>query len=381
MSSSAMASRRRAGSAGRLVRSVLLVAVLIPVTVLFVQVYQDAAEQKSFAEKERHGVTYLASLWQLTLALTEAQAGAVAGRLVDPEALPQAVAALDQIDDRLGGELRTHDRWRTLREKIDELRTSRFTNASAAYTGYTEAAEMVLGLFRKVRESSQLIRDPDADAYFLEDAVAEELPEATVAASRLADLTLMAPSRPQSERITMVATLAGVRTAVTSPAGDLAGDLRSAVDNTQSRSLSGSLLGRLDLYQRSMDRFTAVSAPGAAEVAPDATPLLAARTELHAAAAALGETIFAELDDLLVARIEGLQRRQWYAIATLALAVVLIAVPVALTYLARQRGGPQEPPPAEPGLPAAGPVRRPLVTTSAGTGTDAGGGEQPGWGR
>jgi hypothetical protein len=377
----AQSSRRRAEGAGRLVRSLVLIAVLIPVTVLFVQLRDATGEEKSVAEKERHGVTYLTALWQLTVALTDAQAAAVAGqRPADAEALPKAVAAVGRIDERLGDELRSHDRWGGLRTRIEAL-PDRFADPSAAYTAYTATTEMLLGLFAKVRETSDLIRDPDADAYFLEDAAAEELPEATVAVGRLTDLSLIAPSRPPSQRIATIATLTAVRTAVTDPAGDLAQDLRSAVDSTKSSTLSGSLLGRLDLYQRTMDNFAAVSAPGANEVAPAAAPIGQARTEVQAAAAGLGETIYTELGRLVATRIDSLADRQRFTLATLALAVLLVVTPITVMYLPRRRAHVEEQPPAESQPPVTGPFRRPLVSTSAGPGTEADGTGQPGWGR
>jgi hypothetical protein len=353
------------------VRSLVLVAVMIPVTVLFVQLRGATGEQRSAAEKERHGVTYLAALWRLTVALTDSQAAAVAGLApADAEALPRAVAAVGRIDERLGDELRSHDRWAGLRTKIEAL-PDRFADASAAYTAYTATTEMALTLFGKVRETSELIRDPDADTYFLSDAAAEELPEATIAAGRFADLSLIAPSRPQSQRIATIATLTAVRTAVTDPAGDLALDLRSAVDSTKSSTLSGNLLGRLDRYQRDMDRFAAVSAPGADEVAPATAPVGQARTEVQAAAADLGETLYTELDRLVAARIDDIAGRQRFTLATLALAVLLVVTPIAVMYWPRRRTGPQQQPPAEPEPAVGSAVRRPLVTTSAGPGTEA----------
>lgn len=380
MPSSAQSPHQRAGSAGRLVRSLVLLAVLIPVTVLFVQVQRATGEQKAFAEKERHGVAYLASLWQLTLALSQAQTAAVAGRApAGPQALARAVAATTQVDDRFGDELGSHDRWSALRGKIDALPRT-FTDAAAAYTAHTQAAEMLLALFGRVRETSGLIRDPDADAYFLEDAAAEELPEVTVAAGRLADLTIVAPTRPASERTQQIATLAVVRSAFTDPAGDLADDLRSAVDSTESRSLSGNLLSRLDLFQRSMDAFGAASAPGADQLVPNQAPLASAQADLHRAAADLGTTIYTELDELIVTRIRDLDRRQRAAVAALALAVLLVATPVVLTYVPLRRRALDQRPPAEP-QPVAAPVERPLVSTPAGLRSETDGAGLPGWGR
>jgi hypothetical protein len=393
-SSSAQSSQRRAGRAGRLVRTLLLLAVLAPACLLFVNVYDTAAAEESSATRERHGVEYLTSLWRLTLVLTDTQSAIVAGRApADPAILGRAVAETGQVDERLGDELRTRDRWSGLRAKIEALPQAPVADASAAYTGYTEASELLLALIARVREYSGLIRDAQADAYFLADAVARQLPATTTAAGRLADLTLLAPTRPRSEQINTIARLTVVRTAMTDPAEDLAEDLRSAVDGSQRRTLSDNLLRRLDLFQRAMDAYAAASAPAATEVVPDFAPVGGARAELQSAAAELGSAILVELDGLLAGRLAGAEREQWYARGTLAAAVLLVLVLIALVYRPRPPARPRdEPPSTEPAeaQPAAGAVRRPLVTTSAGPGLAAGpagpgaaaGRDAPaGWGR
>lgn len=324
--------RGLAGAGGRLVRTLLLVAVLVPVTVLFVQVRQAADEKQSFADSERHGVEYLSALWRLTLALADAQSNAVAGRTPAADAITRAVDETGGVDQRLGDELRTQERWAGLRAKIEALPDRNLTGA-AAYDGYSEVTDLALALFGKVRENSQLIRDPDADTYFLQDAGAEELPEAVIAAGRLADLAVLAPGRPVAERTTTVAGLIVARSAVTDPAGDLTEDLRSAVDGTQSRTLSGNLLNRLDLFQRGMDNLAAVSAPTGGRLAPDPVPVNSARTEMHGGAADLGETIFTELDNLITDRVDGVRSQQRLTLAAFVVAVLFVLAAITTRYL------------------------------------------------
>lgn len=321
-------SRLWTGTGGRLVRSVLLAALLIPVTILFTQVRQDAADKESFAERERHGVAYLSVLWRLTLAVTDAQSAAVAGRAPAGDAVARAVRATGEVDERLGDELRTHERWAALRAKIEALPGRDLADPAAAYAAYTEVTDLVLALFGKVRENSELIRDPDADAYYLEDAGAEELPEAVVAAGRLADLAVLAPTRPAADRTTTIAELTVAHSEVTDPAVDLTEDLRSAVDGTESRTLSGNLLSRLDLFQRGMDNLTAVSAPDQSRLMPDPGPVSTARAAMQDAAADLGETIFTELDGLIANRIDDVNGEQRRTLVTLLLAVLLVVVPI-----------------------------------------------------
>lgn len=387
MSSSAQHSRRPAGKAVRIARSLILVATLIPVTVFFVQLYGTSGDERSLTERERHGIEYLTSLWQLTLSLTEAQSAVVSGRPpADADAVPASLAAVGLIDERLGDELRTGQRWAELRTKIESLPTTPGRDASGAYTAYTEATEMLLALYGQIRQNAELIQDPDADAYFLQDSIAEQLPRMLVAAGRLTDLAHLVRVRA-TDNTSTIATLTVVRTAVTDPAKELTNDLRSAVDGAQSRTLSGTLLSQLETFGRRMDTFTSVSAPTATQVVPDAEAVDNARTDLQFAARDLGNAILLELDGLFADRIGDLSVKQWLALGAMAVAVLLVLSGVALPYVHRRRsnpekrGGPPERIATEPGQPFAGPVRRALVTTSAGPDGPATRGGQSGLGR
>ncbi len=387
MSSSAQHSRRPAGKAVRIARSLILVATLIPVTVFFVQLYGASGDEKSLTERERHGIEYLTSLWQLTLSLTDAQSAVVSGRPpADADAVPGSLAAVGLVDERLGGELRTRERWAELRSKIEALPTNPGRDGSAAYTAYTEATESLLALYGQIRENAELIQDPDADAYFLQDTVAEQLPRMLVAAGRLTDLAHLAQVRTPADSTSTIATLTVVRTAVTDPAKELTNDLRSAVDGAQSRTLSGTLLSQLETFGRRMDTFTSVSAPTATQIVPNAVAMDNARTDFQFAAADLGNAILLELDGLFADRDGDLAVKRWFAVGALVVAVLLVVAGIALPYVwsrrrGRERGGPEERPATDAGQPFTEPVRRALVTTSAGPDVLSTGGRQPGLGR
>jgi hypothetical protein len=386
MSSSAQHSRRSAGTAVQVARSLILLATLIPVTVLFVRLYGTSGEEKSRAERERHGIEYLAAVWQLTLSLTEAQSAVVGGTPpADAGAVAGSLAAVTLVDERLGDELRTRERWAGLRTKIASLPTGATRDTAAAYTAYTEATELLLALYAEVREHAELIQDPDADAYFLQDAIAEQLPRMLVATGRLTDLTHLARTRAAADENATVATFTVVRTAVTGPAEDLSDDLRSAVDGARSRTLSGTLLSQLEAFGRRMDAFTSVSAPGADEAVPKPTAVDTARTDLQFAAADLGNAILLELDGLFADRMSNLRSQRWFALGALVVAVLLVltgvALPYAPRYLGRRRNDPPAPPVTEPGQRPIGPIGRPLVTTSAGPDVTATGAGPSGLGR
>jgi hypothetical protein len=307
--------------------SLLGLAVLIPAAMLFGQAWQGQAERISFAERERHGIEYLTTLGQVATALTDAQSAAVAGRAVDRNALTRAVDATSSVDDRLGDELRTRERWSGLRVKIEALPAAASGDPAARYAAYGEATDLLLALYSKVRENSQLIRDPEGDTYFLQDGAAEELPEAVIAAGQFTDLVVIAAGRPAAERSAAVGELTVARQNVLDPAGDLADDLQSAVDSTQSRTMGGNLLSRLDRFRRGMDTLAA-SASTPEET--DANRLAATRTEVQAAASDLSAAILAELDVLIEERVDGLWTQRWLSVGTMTLAVLLAAIPPAV---------------------------------------------------
>jgi hypothetical protein len=340
-----------------LLRPLLVFALLIPVGVLFGQAWQGQSDRLSFAAKERHGIEYLTTLGQVTTALTDAQSAAVAGRAVDRTTIGRAVDATTAVDDRLGEELRTSERWSGLRVKIEALASVPPGDKSRVYDAYGEVTDLLLALYGKVRENSQLIRDPDADTYFLQDGAAEELPEAVVGAGKFADLVIIAATRPAAERASAIADLTVARGSVLDPAGDLADGLQSAVDSTESRTLGGNLLSRLDRFRRSMDGLAASagSLDGRSPL-PSADRLNTARTEVQSAASELSNAILAELDVLIADRQSGIRTGRTLSLVALAVAVLGCAVPTVLALRKRRRyrrpfDGPHRTVPPRPATP------------------------------
>ncbi|MGN9906467.1 hypothetical protein ACTMTJ_02840 [Phytohabitans sp. LJ34] len=329
-----------------LLRPLLVFALLIPIGVLFGQAWQGQSDRLSFAAKERHGIEYLTTLGQVTTALTDAQSAAVAGRAVDRAAVTRAVDAATAVDERLGDELRTSERWSGLRVKIEALSSVPAGDKTRAYEAYGEVTDLLLALYGKVRENSQLIRDPEADTYFLQDGAAEELPESVVAAGKFADLMVIAAARPAAERASAIADLTVARGSVLDPAADLADGLQSAVDSTESRTLGGNLLSRLDRFRRSMDALAASAGTlDGRSPLPPADRLNTARVEVQSAASELSNSILAELDVLIADRQSGIRTERILSLVAFAVAVLGCAVPTVLALRKRRRrrrpfGGP-----------------------------------------
>jgi hypothetical protein len=376
---------------GGLVRRLLALVLVVPVAVLFAMVWQSVDDQADFANLERDGVRYIQALVPLEIALTNAESAAVGGNPVAGEPLARAVDAVTTVDRELGSSLRTQDRWAGLRAKIEALPTS--GSGATVIAAYSGVNDLLLALIDKVRNNSKLIRDPDADSYYLGDGAAQELPEGIIAAAGYTDLLVSTAGQSADDRAKALVDINSARSDLVSNAHDLSDDVRLAVEGTGSRSLGSALLNKLDRFNRSIDNLVPLMSPvlsGSGTV--DVAQVVRARGEMQAAAADLSAALLAQIDLALRDRLSSLSQRRLIAIGTLALSVVLALVPVALGLAARRRTPAAPPaPPTRPAAPApahqAGPPprepapREPVPAAWPPARPEASGPEYAGWER
>ncbi|MEV0429850.1 hypothetical protein [Micromonospora sp. NPDC050495] len=343
--------RRRPAVPGRTLALVLVLVLLAPLGFLFVQAERDSADDHDLASRERLGVRYLRALGPVTDALVEAQAIAVAEGTVSRASLAATIEGVAAVDNAVGDQLRTHERWAGLRAKLESLPDRGIGDPEATYRAYGEASDLLLALYHKVRESSGLIRDPRADSFFLQDGIGGDLPTATVLAGRLVDLARLAAKRPAADRARAGAELVELRVSALGPATDLVADLRSAVDSSESTDLGANVLTPLDTYQRSLETFAVYSAPGAGRAAPSPDQLTRAGISAQNAAKQLRTVILDQLDALLRDRLDALERDRLLgriaAGAALALIAGIVALHVAALRRDRSRATPARREPAE----------------------------------
>ncbi|MEV6709304.1 hypothetical protein [Micromonospora wenchangensis] len=330
--------RRRPRTPGRLLPLLLATALLLPVAFLVVQGYRLVDTDRELAERERLGVEYLRALGPVTEALVDAQTAAVAGRPVPRDALDRAVEEAAAVDARVGGELRSTERWAGLRAKLEGLPSRSLTDPETAFTAYGEVTDLLLALHGKIRETSGLIRDPGSDSYFLQDGVGEEMPEATVAAGRLVDLAVLAQRRPAADQARTVGELATLRFAALQPAGDLVNDLQTVVDTSESADIGADVLTPFDKYQRAVEALGALSQPRGRTQELDVAKLAAARTQAQTAARELQPVLLDEIDRLLRQRIDQLDRDALLILAAGGVAGLLLVALGASGWLTRRRG-------------------------------------------
>ncbi|MEV0900399.1 hypothetical protein [Actinoplanes sp. NPDC049802] len=305
-------------------------------TVLYSMVWQSVGEQSSFAELERHGVRYLKPLVQLEIALTNAESIAVNGDAAPAEPVARAVDAVSAVDKELGEELRTQERWTELRKKIEAL-PARGTHQTVT-AAYGDAGDLLLALIDKVRNNSKLIRDPEAETYYLGDGATQELPAAVVAATRYTDLLVNAAGSSAAGKAQAVVDISVARSELVSNAQDLYDNARLAVEGSGSRSLGGDLLSKFDRFNRSVEKLVPLMTPmldGKGRV--DAAQVVSARDEAQDAAAELSEALLAQIDVALQDRLSSLSQRRLLATGVLAVAVLLALAPVAAGLASRRR--------------------------------------------
>ena len=343
--------RQRGRPFGAVARMLLPLVLALSVLVLFGMVWQSVGEQSDFAKLERDGVRYIQALGPLEIALTDAESAAVNGG-TPPEPLTRAVDAVALVDSQLSDRLGTQDRWAGLRTKIESLPAG--GNDATVIAAYGGATDLLLALIDRVRNNSKLIRDPQADIYYLEDGAAQELPEGIVAAAHYTDLLVSLTGLTGAARSSALVDISAAGNDLASNARDLSDDVRLAVEGTGSRSLGGALLSKLDRFNRSIDTLVPLMSPVLAGTGGiDSAQVVRGRDEMQAAAADLSAALLAQIDIALSDQLSSLNQRRLLALATLVVPALLALAPLGKALAARRRRTPPPPPavirrPAEP---------------------------------
>jgi len=336
MTLSAANRRGLLGAGGFALRLLLSAALLVPLSFLAVLMWEHTSGEGDSVHLERAGTEYFRVLVPLEVALLDAQAAAVAGQPVPRDNLDRAVEAVAVVDARLGDDLRSRQRWSEVRAKIEALPDGGSQGVDAVFASYTETTDVLLALFDKVRNSSKVILDPETDTYFLHDGVTQELPSAIAAAGELTDLTVLIAGRSEKQRSAAMSDLLSRRIALEGSTGDLVDDIRFAVDSTQSPTLGGNLLGRLDRLRRVVDSIL----PATSALSVDPALMAKNRAEAQAAAGDLSQAMLRELDLLLTERQSTLRAELLVGVGSVLAIMVLVVAGVALDVISRRRAAP-----------------------------------------
>jgi hypothetical protein len=308
--------RTRLGSA---LAVILTVLVLVPTAVLFGRVWTDNSDKRSSTELEQKGVEYISALTPLVSALAESQSTGIQGVSEPPESLAAAVTRVSAADDKLGDDLKTKPRWADLKDKISKL--PKVTGAVNILNAHVEASDLTLALYAAVRRNAQLNRDPDGDISNLQQAVAIDMPTAVTRVNRMGDYANLLQALPAASRPQVQAQFAHEVLTVQDTVKQLTENLQAAVDNTESDTLSGSLVSALDSFRRGVEAMNRGANPAGV---PNAATMSTAQTTLQTALSTLSGITVREMDRLLDDRLGTLDYRRTEAIIMGVLALLLV---------------------------------------------------------
>ncbi|MBG0560888.1 hypothetical protein I4J89_05350 [Actinoplanes sp. NEAU-A11] len=301
---------------------VLTVLVVLPTAALFLRVLDDTSEQRNDTNLEKQGVEYLSALGGLITSLAESQSSALQGVFAEPAALTAAVARVQGVDERLGEDLETSERWSGLKEKIGRL-PGVTGDSSTIYEAHVEVSDLALELYGAVRENSTLNRDAESDIWFLQEAVAVNMPEAVTRVSRMGDMANMVAGAKAKQRPPLLIQFGHEVLAVQEAASELTDNLQEAANDTTSGTLSGNLVSNLDRFRRGIEAANRGANFGGA---PDVSAMVTAQSTLTTALNALSGVVLQEMNTLLDDRIDSLNYRRIEAWGLLGVAVALILV-------------------------------------------------------
>jgi hypothetical protein len=314
--------------------AVLTVLILVPAGILFSQTWSNVSDERDSTKLEQKGVEYVTALSPLISALAEAQSAALSGVSSVPGSLTAAVAGVAAVDQRLGGDLSTRDRWAGLNQKIGQL-----TKASGSpveiFQAHVEVTDLALALYETVRDNSQLVRDPDHDLSHLQQALAVDLPATVVQVSRMGDLSQLVAKANATLQAQLGPQFGAAVLTVNTSVNSLTDNLQAAVDDTNSTTLSGNLVSGLDSFRRGVESLTRGANPGGT---PNPATMATAQSQLQVSLANLSGITGREMTRLLEDRLDRLDNEALLALVSAGVAVLLaIAALVILLTGGRRR--------------------------------------------
>ncbi|GGM37662.1 hypothetical protein ACFFX1_36350 [Dactylosporangium sucinum] len=308
------------------------VAAVLAVTVIgtllgigLVGSWSELSRQRGFVTAERAGVAYLRPLTALIGALTAAESAAVRGQPIDTGGLRTAVAGVAGADAAHGAALGATVRWSEVQQRIATLIDEPGTGQSA-HRDFGDVVSLAIELTVQVGDASNLILDPELDAYYLMDVGLMRLPTVMFNAARVADLVaLPLGADTASERAAAVAV---ARYEVAVAAAQISTGLKKSVLNTERSALGTDITGEQDAFQNAVDALTPPALVRQLSGPVTGAGLEDAAARVNHTAVTLVAAIWDQLDGLLADRQAGLVSQQRLVIAgaagVLAGAVVLL---------------------------------------------------------
>lgn len=249
--------------------------------------------------------------------------------------LDEDIQALDTIDAQSGGPLESTAQWQAIKTDWQSLNASVFNVTPAeSFARHTAIITKLLDLIIHIGVTSNLILDPQADSYFLIDAIIAQLPMLGEDLGKLRGLSAGIVARRQitdGEKITLSKLIArskilweGVQNSVNLAFG-YNEELKSALNRSESAMIT-QVESFLTLVERSIIDSESLDS------ALTASDIFAAGTRAIEAGFMLFDTAAPELRTLLQSRIADLTSRK-YTMLSVILVCVLLALGFAYGFI------------------------------------------------
>ncbi|MDR3438277.1 MAG: methyl-accepting chemotaxis protein [Telmatospirillum sp.] len=188
--------------------------------------------------------------------------------------------------------------------------------AGSSPDAYDAALDAVIDHMARVEDGSNLTLDPDLDSYYMQDFATVKLPAIMVAASRAlaAALPMVTETSPSPETIvafltqksSLTSALSGLETDLSSgQRGNPDGTIKTSLDTPYAQFAAGAAQ-----FAKQLD---AIAVQNSAK--PTIKEIQTAHTQLQASANQLSMSALSELDHLLQARVDGLNRKMYLHLA------------------------------------------------------------------
>ncbi|MCX7230215.1 MAG: methyl-accepting chemotaxis protein [Burkholderiales bacterium] len=307
-------------------------AFLVPLLMLAWFYWANAGSQIEFAEQERRGVEWLSAWTPALAAAHEHRSLTVRAAAGDGGAAPGAEAAagrwkaaldkLDEVDHRLGGALATGPRMRDLRRTMQAAVVAGTRSGTAAHDG---AIAALLAAGAAVGDSSNLVLDPDLDAFYLMQTSVIEGPGLVDALARSRDAGLVLSGAAADAKASPLRALAATASVARVGADRQKTGLGRATASNADLADPLGATARLALVGAALDAVDAMVTHG---TAPKADAWWATASEGLQASYALNAASMKLLDGLLIARIDRLStdrlQKLGFSLACVSVAVYLL---------------------------------------------------------
>ena len=171
-------------------KKMLLISIAFITPIIFTS-YFLVSEQlldTKFAKSELTGVEYIVPLRQLiqhfpehrgmTNAYLSGNEGFKAKILAKRKQLVDDIRLIDEVDQRLGAQLETTDKWNKIKKTWGRLEAEAFNGpAKEVFGRHTQLITQVLDLVKHVSDRSNLTLDPELDSFYIKEAIVTLLPQ------------------------------------------------------------------------------------------------------------------------------------------------------------------------------------------------------------